>query len=400
MSKNIIFCADGTWNGPGEPDSEDKSAIATNVFKTFLNLDGRDTPETYLLEKEQERILYDADGTAVQVAKYLHGVGDSDNFLVKVLGGTVGAGLIARIVRGFTYVSRNYVPGDKIFLLGFSRGAYTARALAGLIAAKGLLDSTKLDLADKEETYRLGSAVWYQYRLSALGKDPDWLSRIAQMVLDLPGFFTRPPRADQVVACPIEAVAVWDTVGAFGIPTYTLAMKHLDLFQFADLSLSEVVHHGIHAIAVDEMREDFTPTLWEADARIKQVLFAGAHSDIGGGYPYDKDECGLSDGTLKWMTNELALLGVRFSATPTFLPEPDPIGPAHSPWAHPPWDVLARGARVFPHGLYLSQGVLDRIAAKNVIGDFGSSDAAAYKPLTLSEYITGGLAAAGVIILG
>jgi predicted DNA-binding WGR domain protein len=78
MSKNIVFCADGTWNGPGEPDSDDKTAAATNVFKLFLNLDGRDTPDTYLLEKEQERVLTAADGTTPQVAKYLDGVGDSD----------------------------------------------------------------------------------------------------------------------------------------------------------------------------------------------------------------------------------------------------------------------------------------------------------------------------------
>ena len=80
-----------------------------------------------------------------QAAKYLHGVGDSDNFLVKALGGALGAGLITRIVRGYTYISRTYAAGDRIFIVGFSRGAYTARALAGLIAAKGLLDATKLD---------------------------------------------------------------------------------------------------------------------------------------------------------------------------------------------------------------------------------------------------------------
>ncbi len=150
MSKNIIFCADGTWNGPGEPDSDDKTADWTNVFKLFLNLAGVDTPRTALLEKEQERALLAADDALQQIAKYLHGVGDSDNFLVKILGGTLGAGLITRIVRGYTFTSRNYVPGDKIFLIGFSRGAYTARSLAGLIANRGLLDASKLDLSDKE----------------------------------------------------------------------------------------------------------------------------------------------------------------------------------------------------------------------------------------------------------
>jgi hypothetical protein len=97
MAKNIIFCADGTWNGPGEPDTDDKTAPPTNVFKLFLNLDGRDTPDSYLLEKEQERTLTGTDGELRQTAKYLHGVGDSDNFLVKLLGGTLGAGLITRI---------------------------------------------------------------------------------------------------------------------------------------------------------------------------------------------------------------------------------------------------------------------------------------------------------------
>ncbi|MBI3516297.1 MAG: DUF2235 domain-containing protein, partial [Proteobacteria bacterium] len=140
MAKTIVFCADGTWNGPGEADHDDKTAAATNVFKLFLNLRGDDTHGSYLLEKEQERQLVAADGTVQQVAKYLHGVGDSDNALVKLLGGTLGAGLITRIVRGYTFVSRSYEPGDRIFLVGFSRGAYTARALAGLIAAQGLLD--------------------------------------------------------------------------------------------------------------------------------------------------------------------------------------------------------------------------------------------------------------------
>jgi hypothetical protein len=68
MSKNIVFCADGTWNGPGEPDRDDKTAAPTNVFKLFFNLDGRDTPDTSLLEKEQERVLTNADGTTQQHA--------------------------------------------------------------------------------------------------------------------------------------------------------------------------------------------------------------------------------------------------------------------------------------------------------------------------------------------
>jgi uncharacterized protein (DUF2235 family) len=348
MSKNIVFCADGTWNGLGEPDSDDKTANVTNVFKTYPNLDGVDTADTFRLEKEQERALTAADGTVQQIAKYLHGVGDSDNFLVKALGGALGAGLITRIVRGYTFVSRNYVVGDGIYLIGFSRGAYTARALAGLIAVKGLLDATQLDLADKERAYRLGSAVWYDHRRAQLRDNK--VGRLEETVLDLPGFLMRPPRSDQLVAAPIEAVAVWETVGALGIPAFNAAMMRVDNLQFVNLALSPKVRHGLHAVAVDEIRADFTPTLWDADPRITQVLFVGAHGDVGGGYPLNRNESGLSDGPLKWMTVQLAQLGVRFSASPVFVPAPDAKAPAHSPWMHPPWICSPKAHANFPVG--------------------------------------------------
>src|SRR2546428_9372078 len=85
-----------------------------------------------------------------------------------MLGGVGGAGLITRVVRGYTFISRNYAAGDRIFVIGFSRGAYTARALAGLIGARGLLGATGIDLAEKEQAYRLGSAEWSEYRRGAL----------------------------------------------------------------------------------------------------------------------------------------------------------------------------------------------------------------------------------------
>ena len=397
MSKNIVFCADGTWNGPGEADSDGKTANVTNVFKTYSNLDGVDTSGIFRNEKEQERALTAADGTVLQIAKYLHGVGDFDNVLVKAMGGALGAGLVTRIVRGYTFVSRNYAAGDRIFIIGFSRGSYSARALAGLIVAKGLLDATKLDLNDKEGAYRLGTGVWYDYRRAQLPANTNLLGRLQESVLDVPGLFTRPPRADQLVAVEIEAVAVWDTVGALGIPAFNAQMMRVDDFRFADLKLSSKVHHGLHAVAVDEMREDFTPTLWDADPRVTQVLFAGAHADVGGGYPVGGNESGLSDGPLKWMTGQLMQLGVRFSASPAYVPKPDAKGPAHGPWVHPPWQALPRGSRAFPDGLGLSQGVLDRIAGGNVVAE--GHAAAPYKPSNLSGYVAGNVAKAGVVMV-
>ena len=130
LGKNIVFCADGTWGGPGAAGSDTGAPVTTNVYKLFTNLAGRDTLDSLLLAKEQERIAYGPGGIVGQIAKYLHGVGDGDNYLVKLLAGIDGAGLIAR--------------------------AYAVRALAGLICAQGLLDSAKSDLTDKEAAYRLG----------------------------------------------------------------------------------------------------------------------------------------------------------------------------------------------------------------------------------------------------
>src|SRR5262245_36390939 len=185
MSKNIIFCADGTWNGPNQDEDNDRVPDPTNVFKLFVNMAGVDSADTTLLRAEQERKLTGPAGAVEQVAKYLHGVGDSNNFLVKALGGTGGAGLITRIVRGYTFVSRNFVPGDRIFLVGFSRGAYTARALGGLIAARGVLDGTKVDLNDKDQGYRLGAAEWFEYRRRALQGKRSVFDRLCEVAFDL-----------------------------------------------------------------------------------------------------------------------------------------------------------------------------------------------------------------------
>jgi uncharacterized protein (DUF2235 family) len=397
MSKNVVLCADGTWSGPGEPDSDD-TLHPTNVFKLFQNLSGADAPGAAQSAKERERSLEAADGSVRQIAKYLHGVGDSENFLARILGGALGAGLIARIVRGYTFLSRNYGAGDRIFIIGFSRGAYTARALAGLVAAKGLLDATKLDLTDRTRAYRLGSAVWYEHRRHRLRANKSLLGELEDIVIDLPGFLTRPPPNDQLVAVPIEAVAVWDTVGALGIPQYNLQKMRVDAFQFADLVLSPKVSRGLHAVAVDEMREDFTPTLWDPDPRITQVLFAGAHGDVGGGYPESGDESGLSDGALTWITGELAQRGVQFLAPPAYLARPDAMGMAHRPWTNPPWTMLLRSSRVFPEGLDLSCSLVDRIAAGNVPVE-GERTPAPYLPTNLSGYVAGQGAAPGVTVV-
>ena len=396
MAKIIVFCADGTWNGPGQSENDDSTAKTTNVFKLFFNLDGKDTLDTAMLANEQERVSQDASGAEVQWAKYLHGVGDSNNALVRLLGGTLGAGLIVRIVRGYTFISRHYVPGDTIVIVGFSRGAYTARALAGLICKKGLLDARKTDLTDKDTAYRMGSAVWYSYHSAAMQQKTDLFGQLENFVADLPGFLMRPPAEDLLVPADVEVVAVWDTVGSLGIPDFTLRSGRVDAFQFADTKLAAQVKRGFHAVSVDERRSDFTPTLWDADPRIRQVLFPGAHSDVGGGYPGTNAESGLSDCALAWMMTQLDPV-VRFTHPWPHPPMPSAIGPAHEPWLEAPWNLLARSARTFPPGLALSKCLIERCRADLVMAA-PTALPSPYNPENLFAYLNGKAAAAGVMV--
>ncbi|WMY76472.1 DUF2235 domain-containing protein [Buttiauxella selenatireducens] len=311
MSKNIIFCADGTWNGPGNDDNGDSIPDRTNVLRLFSELDGTaDAPDMFLRD-EQEKVATTKSGVVYQVSKYLHGVGDSNNWLEKIMGGVFGAGMVERIVRGYTFISRNYAKGDKIYLVGFSRGAYTVRALAGMIGKCGLLDATQYDLSnDKEEAYRLGTAVWRSYREHS-NVNGDLLDRI---IRDAPYFLHDKIDPNKMLYfVPIEAVAVWETVGALGIPKYWND-ERVDVYRFTDTSLGEHVKYGRQALAIDEMRRDFTPTYWDQRKDIIQVLFPGIHADVGGGYSSVNNGNGLSNGAYLWMRDELVNLGVKLQA--------------------------------------------------------------------------------------
>jgi uncharacterized protein (DUF2235 family) len=384
MGKNIVFCADGTWNGPGEPDAENTASPDTNVFKLYLNLAGADTPGTALLADEQERVLPGPGGAALQWSKYIYGVGDSDNFLVRILGGSLGAGLITRVIRGYTFISRNYVAGDRIFITGFSRGAYTARALAGMIAAKGLLDATRSDLDDKPAAYAMGSSVWYAFRRAAAQSQSDWFQKLANTLICVPDIFNTPVPDSKLIRAPVDTVAVWDTVGALGIPAYTMQSQRIDFLQFADRALSPVVQHGYHAVALDEQRSDFTPTLWDADPRIVQMLFPGAHADVGGGYPIAGRESALSDAALVWMTQQLQDRGVLFAAPPACESAPGCDGPAHQPWTSGIWPDLPHAPRDFSKrsDLRVASEVVARMQFGTVIPNPGKPPAE-YRPTNL-----------------
>jgi uncharacterized protein (DUF2235 family) len=364
-AKNIVFCADGTWNGPDEDENKDGVPDITNVLKLFLILQGDNTWASIRLKNEQEKVLT-VGNENVQIAKYIHGVGDSDNPVLRILGGAFGAGIIARIVRGYTYISRNYVSGDRIFIAGFSRGAYTARALAGLICSEGLLDASQYDLEDRELAYTLATSAWRSYREKAANRSP--IESLKHSLLNavgrLPGFFRLPIASEQTVAAPVECVAVWDTVGSLGIPVFDQQGDSLDLFRFADENLGGKVRFGLHAVSLDERRINFPPTLWTSRAGITQLAFPGAHADVGGGYPSVKKESGLSDIALEWMIAQLKTKGLLFGDAPREV-APDPHGVLHTPWADGLFGALPDKARSWDrkYGLAEHDSIHKRVEA-------------------------------------
>ncbi|SAK93200.1 hypothetical protein AWB79_06911 [Caballeronia hypogeia] len=362
MAKNIVFCADGTWNGPHSGD-DDGVPKTTNVWKLFTLLAGTsDTEPDY--QSEQELV----DSASGQVAKYLHGVGDSNNPLTKLLGGALGAGLVMRIVRGYTYISRNYTDNDLIYLIGFSRGAYTARALAGLIADMGLLKPSLT--TDPIIAYRMGMQAWRQHQAKKYSTTDAGQSNPIDSILDhLPHLMFSNLDDDDLVQVPdggIKAVAVWDTVGSLGIPNYLVKQdSRYDAFQFADTKLNPKIGFGFHAISLDEQRADFTPTFWDPrdDNTVTQVLFAGAHSDVGGGYALA--ESGLSDIACKWMIQQLQGAGVNFRPDAIQTLNPNSRSSAHQPWLTPPFDALPRGPRqdiAFPKAVGAHRSIFERLA--------------------------------------
>jgi Uncharacterized alpha/beta hydrolase domain (DUF2235) len=369
MSKTIVFCADGTWNGPDAPSVSDGDTPEgtdgcapqlTNVCKLFAWLDGDLQPGgTDWGGVEMDKALQDASGTPIQIAKYIHGVGNSQQLLDKVAGGAFGVGVVARIARGYTYISRNFVPGDSIVIVGFSRGAYTARALAGLIAGQGLL---RPDFAaiDDDTRYDTAVAAWYRWRH---GHDTTFQKIADGLIefLEIHRAFNNAKSLDATSFVPVKitAVAVWDTVGSLGIPIYH-AGAAVDLFRFCDTALSGNINLGVHAVSLDEQRKPFEPTLWDANPNVTQALFPGGHCDIGGGYP----EHGLSDGPLLWVVDRLQHpdVGLKFGLKPPVEVKSDALATRHEAWAgNPVWLAAGIGARAFPCGMVLNDAVRQRM---------------------------------------
>ncbi|WP_342669599.1 DUF2235 domain-containing protein [Azospirillum thiophilum] len=238
-------------------------------------------------------------------AIYESGVGTDDkdgiihNWFDKIFGGAFGLGLDKKIKDGYRFLASRYKDGDPVFILGFSRGAYTARSLVGLIRNAGLLPAAKADLTD--EAYAL-------YRKRDDGPDVEAAKRFR----DTNG--SRP--------IPIHFLGVWDTVGALGVPLGICRQLDEELYGFHDTELSSLVRNAVQALAIDEHRKIFAATLWNPKAkparRMEQRWFAGCHSNVGGGYADDT----LSNIALKWMMDHAAFCGLALD--PIRVPEVTP----------------------------------------------------------------------------
>ncbi len=255
MTKRIALYFDGTWNSADQ-------ARPTNVTKL------------HQATKEGE-----ANGK-VQVPFYDEGVGVQGNLLERILGGVSGAGLEENIAQGYKKLIEEHEDGDEIYLFGYSRGAYTARSLAGLIRNCGILRPEHIaKIPDARKLYR------------KRGSGPD--SDEAKQFKD---------RYSKVT--DLHFIGVWDTVGSRGLPLKFIGRLYNWRFSFHDVTLSRSVKHAYHAIAIDEKRGPFKPSIWSnpptPDQKVEQVWFAGVHSNVGGG----ATDPGLSDIALSWMAGK------------------------------------------------------------------------------------------------
>lgn len=271
--RNLIVCCDGTWNTLHQ--TENGVPTPTNVVRLYYCLDKKDT-------QGNEQLAY-----------YHPGVGTSPSLLDKALGGGIGSGLDKNIKSAYRWVCDHYQGGDQLFLFGFSRGAYTVRSMGGFLARCGILELDQLSESGAWE--RVDKAYDAGYRK----KDAKWAGTWA---------LKAKPKDVQV-----HFIGVWDTVGALGVPDDMALLNLLDSLKshaFHDTNLSPAILHARHAVALDEKRASFTPTLWTntENRDVKQIWFPGAHCDVGGGYM----QTGLSDGALSWMIQEARNLGLQF----------------------------------------------------------------------------------------
>ncbi|PWR19769.1 DUF2235 domain-containing protein [Zavarzinia compransoris] len=336
MGKAIVICCDGTAN----QFARDK----TNVLRTF-------------------EVVHKGQG---QVAVYLPGIGtmeppgpltDIGRRAVRIAAMAFGYGLEHEIRKAYGAISRLYEPGDRLYLFGFSRGAYTVRAVAALIHMYGLLPAAAEDL----------HAYAIRYLIDAgRSRDPAHFGRAKAF-----------KKTFSVADCRVHFLGAWDTVSSVGWFGNPLTLRYT--------ARNPSIDNIRHALAIDERRAFFRtnqcyPTDEAPAQDLRQVWFAGVHSDIGGGYP--AAEAGLAKISFRWMMAEAEAKGLAIDAQALDLAlndqgPPDPQGKLHRSLTPAWWPAefvpKARGAggrdglrlnlfrrRTIPEGAHIHGSVFAR----------------------------------------
>jgi uncharacterized protein (DUF2235 family) len=342
-SKRILICCDGTWNRPDQ--MQDGQVCASNVTKIA-------------------RCVSPVDSRGIQqLMFYDKGVGTGR--FDRIRGGAFGSGIDKKILDAYRFLMINYTPGDELFFFGFSRGAYTVRSTFGFIRNSGLL---KPEFAHKlPDAYAL-------YRRRDNASHPDAVeSELFRRS------YSREPRA--------KFIGVWDTVGALGIPVGGLLQFLNKRRKFHDMTLSSWVDNAFQALAIDERRKPFQPSIWEQSTKangqaLEQVWFAGVHSNVGGSYP----QSGLSDITLLWMMAKAEACGLAIDhncMATVNNPKPDPSGKLYD--SQTAWYKIAGlGDYIRPIGQKTKES-----AASTAI-DRSANAANKYQPPNLKEFLAHG----------
>jgi len=250
--RNVFIFMDGTWN---DENGKQGSGLVTNVFKLYSSLE---------------------EDSAIQISRYFRGIGNDDdyNFWGNYICG--GTGRDEKKIRDEAYatIAREYHPGDKIHIFGFSRGAASARMLANQVYKEGIPENIKV--------------IW---ETSA--------NRTTRNIEDR---FVRYISSGKRHDVNVEFLGVWDTVGAFGIPINILGIPFARWNLFKNMHVAENVKKAVHCVCLDETRDAYVPTLmnYKPDA-IEEVWFPGVHSDVGGSYK----ESALGKISLKFMVDRL-----------------------------------------------------------------------------------------------
>lgn len=308
----LALCFDGTWNKP-----EDHTNVS-RIHSAIPDVHG---------------------GCPDQLKFYDSGVGTELGNAVR--GGAAGKGLDVNILQGYCWLIEQYEPGkgeleekdkarfrdgDEIFVFGFSRGAFTARSLVGLINRCGIPKREKFGAGTPERRpidvkHPIVRRAWELYRKEFPGNVP------AREQTEVVAF-----RKQHSWDVKVKFIGVWDTVGALGIPVFGDWFSPLQRrkYSFHDTRLGRVVENAFHAVAIDEHREDFDVALWtgakpETAERIEQRWFPGAHANVGGGYDDDL----LPDPPLYWIADCARRCGLEFSTE--LMPDRPPTCQAEIP---------------------------------------------------------------------